>query len=193
VKRNVYDFDGTIYYGDSTVDFYRFCARRYPRILLDLPFSGGYYLGMALGLCTKTRAKQRFYHFLSFLREPEALVEIFWQRNQNKIKPWYREKLQPQDLIISASPEFLLQPICDLLGVQLIASRVDPHTGMTAGLNCHDREKVRRMKELLPDTQIHRFYSDSPADTPLALLAEEAFLVRGDVITPFFSKEKNKK
>ena len=27
---DVYDFDGTIYDGDSTVDFVRFCLRRHP-------------------------------------------------------------------------------------------------------------------------------------------------------------------
>lgn len=30
---NVYDFDGTVYAGDSTVDFYFFCLRKQPGIL----------------------------------------------------------------------------------------------------------------------------------------------------------------
>ncbi len=30
---NVYDFDGTIYSGDSTIDFYLFCLRKQPEIL----------------------------------------------------------------------------------------------------------------------------------------------------------------
>ena len=30
---NVYDFDGTIYDGDSSIDFYLFCIKRKPSIL----------------------------------------------------------------------------------------------------------------------------------------------------------------
>lgn len=30
---NVYDFDKTIYAGDSTIDFYLFCLKRQPAIL----------------------------------------------------------------------------------------------------------------------------------------------------------------
>ena len=34
---DVYDFDGTIYDGDSTVDFSLFCLRRHPALLTALP------------------------------------------------------------------------------------------------------------------------------------------------------------
>ena len=33
MRIDVYDFDGTIYDGDSTVDFTRFCLRRHPAVL----------------------------------------------------------------------------------------------------------------------------------------------------------------
>lgn len=35
---NVYDFDETIYDGDSTVDFYKYCLRRRPYIIFRFPF-----------------------------------------------------------------------------------------------------------------------------------------------------------
>ena len=34
---DVYDFDGTIYDGDSTADFVLFAIRRHPNVLLGLP------------------------------------------------------------------------------------------------------------------------------------------------------------
>ncbi len=41
------------------------------------------------------------------------------------------------DVIISASPEFLLRPICNRLGIRhLIASRVDARSGAYDGQNC---------------------------------------------------------
>ena len=53
------------------------------------------------------------------------------------------------DLIISASPEFLLKPICGILGIKhLIASKVSPVDGKYTGKNCHGKEKVRRFKQL---------------------------------------------
>ena len=37
MRIDVYDFDGTIYDGDSTFDFVLFCLRRHPVIVLSLP------------------------------------------------------------------------------------------------------------------------------------------------------------
>ena len=83
----------------------------------------------------------------------------------------------PGDLVISASPDFLLREVCERRGLALIASRVDPSTGIYEGRNCNGQEKVARFRELYPDTPVHRFFSDSLGDTPMARLAEEAWLV----------------
>ncbi|MEG1525431.1 MAG: haloacid dehalogenase-like hydrolase [Clostridia bacterium] len=193
MKRNVYDFDGTIYDGDSTAHFYRYCAARQPRMLLDLPAVGVAFLGMSLGLVEKTRAKQRLYRFLTFLPDVNAYVADFWATHRQRIKPWYLAQKCRDDLIISASPDFLLAPICAELGVALLASRVDPHTGETEGLNCHDVEKVRRMRERDPDSEVAQFYSDSLSDLPLAELAQEAFLVKGNEFFDFTRDKRRKK
>ena len=37
MRIDVYDFDGTIYDGDSTVDFVFFCLRRHPNVIAGLP------------------------------------------------------------------------------------------------------------------------------------------------------------
>lgn len=34
---NVYDFDGTIYNGDSSVDIYFFLLKRYPKLIAYFP------------------------------------------------------------------------------------------------------------------------------------------------------------
>jgi len=88
------------------------------------------------------------------------------------------------DVIISASPEFFLKPACNMLGIRhLIASPVDAKTGKHRGENCHGKEKVRRFRALFPDASVEEFYSDSYSDTPMAELAEKAYLVKGDTIT----------
>lgn len=183
---NVYDFDKTIYKNDSTFEFFLFCAKTQRKVLLSLPKTALYGIVYLLGLCEKTVFKQAFFGFLSFLDNTETTVERFWDHNQNKIKEWYIKRSQADDVIISASPEFLLAPVCK--NVTLIASRVNPKTGVFTGENCYGSEKVVRLHERLPDCVISEFYSDSLSDTPLAQLAEKAFIVDGDQITPWPDK-----
>ncbi|MEA5047875.1 MAG: haloacid dehalogenase-like hydrolase [Eubacteriales bacterium] len=182
---NVYDFDNTIYRGDSSYDFFRHCAAKYPRVLLSALGSLPGFLAMQLGLMEKTRVKERFYQYLKHVPEVEEEVERFWQTHDRNLKCWYFEQKRSDDLVISASPEFLLRPLMKRLELALLASRVDPKTGRYDGPNCHGEEKVRRFTKSWPDTKIEKFYSDSYHDTPLARLAKEPFLVRGDVIKPF--------
>ena len=89
------------------------------------------------------------------------------------------------DVIISASPEFLLKPICIRLGISnLMASVVDKRTGMYLGINCHGEEKVRRFYKKF-NQEIDEFYSDSFSDAPLANIAKKAYLVDGDILIPW--------
>lgn len=89
------------------------------------------------------------------------------------------------DLIVSASPDFLLRPICEELGVSLIATPMNPYTGKIHGLNCHDEEKVRRFRLEVPEGHIENFYSDSLSDSPLAKLADRAWLVKKGKLSPW--------
>ena len=179
---NVYDFDGTIYSGDSTRDFYFFCLRRHPHILKYLPYQAAFFLRFALGQINKTKFKEKFYVFLSGIRNIDGEVMLFWDRHYLNIKDWYLQNKNKDDLIISASPEFLLEPVCKKLRVSLIASRVDKLSGKTTGENCFGEEKVLRFFEKYPKGNINEFYSDSLSDEPLARLAEKSFLVKGNKI-----------
>ena len=183
---NVYDFDKTIYDGDSTVDFYLYCLRRHPQ-LLRYAFRQAYGIYLhALHRLDTTAMKERFFSFLLGLQDADSLVASFWKRRRGKIKPWYLRQKSETDVIVSASPAFLLEPICAILGVAgPVATQVDIHSGRIQGRNCKGEEKVRRFRERFPDAVIHRFYSDSRTDAPLAGLAKEAFLVDGDRLKPW--------
>jgi phosphatidylglycerophosphatase C len=183
--RNVYDFDNTIYRGDSSVDFFRHCASKYPRIYFSALASAPWFLLMLLGLADKTRVKQRFYRYLRLVPDVFEEVERFWLTHDQNLKDWYFAIKREDDLIISASPEFLLLPLMNRLELSMLASRVTPETGLYEGLNCHGEEKVRRMREAYPETQIDSFYSDSMNDLPLAKLARKAYMVKGDELSPF--------
>ncbi|MBQ7907652.1 MAG: haloacid dehalogenase-like hydrolase [Clostridia bacterium] len=179
---NVYDFDGTIYGGESSCDFFFYCLKRYPGKMWKYLFKAGFYgLGYVLRIVKKIDFKQKFLSFVKELDNVDEACEDFWQINQSKIHKWYMEKKQPTDIIISASPEFLLKPIAKMLGVQrLIASRVVKQSGQFYGPNCHGKEKVRRFRELYPDAHIEEFYSDMKSDRYMAALADKAYMVKGE-------------
>ncbi len=180
---NVYDFDKTIYDGDSTVNFFLYCIKRRPKALLNIPRTLFFGAGYALGLCSKLTFKEQFYRFLRYINDADTLVERFWAENERLIKQWYLEQKREDDVIISASPEFLLLPICGRLGVTLMASVVDIRTGDYTGLNCDSSEKVRRLYERFPNAHVDEFYSDSHIDDPLAEIADKPFLVRGNALS----------
>ena len=83
----------------------------------------------------------------------------------------------------------MLEPIIKKLGIgTLMASRVDKHTGIYDGVNCHGKEKVRRFYEVFPDGRVDEFYSDSYSDSPLAEIADKAFMVDGEKVTKWVFK-----
>ena len=123
---------------------------------------------------------------MSFLPKFENIddeIEEFWDKNKKNIKDFYYENQREDDLVTSASPEFLLRPICQRLGIsRLIASRVDKYSGRYAGENNWGEEKVKRFYEVYPNGEVEEFYSDSYSDDPMAKIADRAYLVKGDQI-----------
>lgn len=180
---NAYDFDKTIYDGDSTADFYLFSLRRHKKILLLSPsLLVAFFRFYVLKKGTKTEFKEIMYRFLRHC-DTQKDVADFWEKNAVKIKKFYLAQKRTDDVIISASPRFLLEPICRSLGLtHLIASEVDSQSGKYSGINCHGEEKVRRFREQFGDSVIEEFYSDSQSDLPMAKIALNAFLVKGEKI-----------
>ncbi len=183
---NVFDFDKTIFRGDSTAKFYKYCLKRYPKVWLHIPsMIGAFAKFYVFKKGTKTQCKEKFYRFLTAIPDIDNAVDEFWAKNGNGVFDWYMKIAQPTDVVISASPEFLLEKFCKKLGVEtMMASRVDKNTGKYEGENCHGQEKVRRFYERYPDGAVDNFYSDSVSDAPLARISKEAFVIdpKGNVL-----------
>lgn len=181
---NIYDFDNTIYDGDSTIDFYLFCILNQWNLIVYLPHQIKSLLFYIMKKYNKKEFKKEFFIFLKGISNIEFLLEEFWKLHKHKIKSWYLEQHEDTDIIISASPEFLLLPICDELNVnKVIASKVDIKTGNLYGENCYGKEKVNRLKKEVENWPIQfQFYSDSLSDVYLALLAKRAYLVKKNKI-----------
>ena len=179
---NGYDFDGTIYDGDSSVDFYLFCLKKNKKILLQLPIQIYGVILYILGIIEKTQFKEYVFSFVKRIDNIDSYVKEFWDHNSKKIKSWYLKQKEKTDIIISASPEFLLKPLEKKMNIKVIASKVDKDTGKFIGKNCHDIEKVKRFNEEVKDKKLKAFYSDSMCDKAIMNIAENAFCVRKDVI-----------
>lgn len=187
MRIDVYDFDGTLFDGESTGAFWRYGLRRRPSLLRFLPeqlLGGLLFLMDAQALTVAKR------HFLCFLRgvDAGAMAQDFWSdpRRLRRLAPWLRRA--PGDIpfaIASASPAFLVAPAARRLGADvLVATRADPRTGLIRGENCRGEEKIRRLREALGDFSVRAMYTDDPvSDAPLLAMAEERYLVRHGRVT----------
>jgi len=184
---NVYDFDKTVFYPDSSCCFYLYCLRHRTRaVIKTLPGALLAYAGyLAGGKKDAKKLKEALFSYLNRIDNIELLVQEFWDANESGICAWYLEQKREDDLILSASPEFLLKPIAERLGVRLMATPMNPYNGKIVGRNCHDEEKVRRFLEVYPSDSAEAFYSDSLSDTPMASLAEKAYLVSREGCIPW--------
>ena len=183
---NVYDFDKTIFYPDSSVSFFLYCLRKHPHAVLrtgkDIV---RYSLRYTNKNVTTKELKEKLFAFLLFLPEPEKAVSEFWDTHFSGIGKWYLAQKRSDDLIVSASPEFLVGEAARRLGVSVLGTRMNIHTGQIEGENCHDVEKTKRFFEAYPDGKIESFYSDSLSDAPLARLARQAWLVNKETLSPW--------
>ncbi len=183
---NVYDFDHTLYKGDSTIAFWKYEMSKHPGLLRLLPHQCIYAIKYAFGKVSKEKFKEEFYVFFKEISNIEVEVKRFWDQNEDRFFDWYSKEHKVDDVVISASPEFIVKEGCRRIGISnVIASRVDSSSGKYIGKNCKGDEKVKRYKNIYGQQQIDKFYSDSRSDTPMAKMAKEAFLVREGKICPW--------
>lgn len=93
----VYDFDKTLYDGETGVNFSVFYLKKYPirSVLFLIKYSKDliFYLLKIIDLIT---LKERYFEFLErhSKGEVEKLVAGFWETKRHKIYSWTREELE---------------------------------------------------------------------------------------------------
>jgi phosphoserine phosphatase len=126
--------------------------------------------------------QRQFFGYLTLIDDFDEQIERYWDKNEKKISAWYLAQKRPDDLIISASPDCIIEPIARRLGVNFMATEYDREYGVFVNNMMYAKEKARYiMDHGFP--LIENFYSDSLADTPLALCAENAHLVTNKAST----------
>ena len=172
---DLYDFDGTIFNGESGTEFYLFCLKRHPKIIKYLPrqLKGAFrYILDRQNMIDKF--KNDFYSFLPAI-DAEKEAELFWNKNAHKMNSWFRPKEHDVPVVVcSASPVFQIKPICDRLGVQLvIGTELDPKTGRMTDINCKGKSKLEYIKKYAPDYTFRDVYTDNTrSDVSILSLAK---------------------
>lgn len=195
MKLIVYDFDGTIYDGDSTFDFLKFLINKKKTLIFKTPKMLLYLIKYKLKLIPKEKMKECFFQIFNKFENIDKLVDEFWMKNQHKLKDFFTKKTSHKnDIIASASPYFLLEPIANEYKIKtLFASPVDKNTGKYNGINCHGVEKVRLINNKFPNSTIENMYSDDArADKPLLDLAKKSYIVKKNELIDY-QEHTNKK
>lgn len=182
ILMNVYDFDRTIYRKDSEVDFFFYLLKKQPSLLRFIPKQCLGFIKYFLRIIDKTSMKSNFYCYLKGVKNIDQEIDEFWDKHIDNIHSWYKERHQDSDVVITASPEFLVKVACDRLNVaRCLGTPVSIKESKIIGLNCHDKEKVRRFVEAGYDVNdVEEFYSDSYSDQPLRDIAKKGYLVKGE-------------
>ena len=184
---NVYDFDKTIYRGDSTKRFIIHLIKRQPALMRFLPGFAVNGLLFVARLRKKQTFKERMFRaFFGHAKNIRGELELFWDANMSRVFHWYMDNRKDDDVVISASPVDIVRPCCERLGIKhIMGSPVDLATGTYSGANCHGEEKVRRFSAAFPGAEIENFYSDSHSDDPMARIACRSFMVKGEELSPW--------
>ena len=179
---NGYDFDETILKGNSVRSFFCYCLLRLPYLIIYFPVL------LCAVIFAKCVSSNTYYNMLTYfvklIPNKQKFVTKFWDKNIKKIKAWYYEQQRDDDIIISASPAYLVEEACKRIGVNCIATPVDLKTSKVIGGNhCYGNQKPTFYREHFGDTPLETFYSDSMSDEPMFKLAKRGYLVKDNKIT----------
>ena len=208
----VYDFDKTLYDGETGVNFSMFYLKKYPvrSILFLMKYSKDliFYL---LKIINLTTLKERYFKFLErhSKSEIEELVDGFWETKRNKIYSWTREELKKNKkecemvIVSSASPLFLIENFLLSLGYDKVFGTNFVNDGKEGketfvakidGENNKGKEKVKKLDEWAKKNELEyeiiKFYSDSLADEPLYNISRKKYWIKRGIKVEGMPKKK---
>lgn len=183
---NIYDFDNTIYNGDTNKDIILYSLRKHPfKVINALLKANKLNKEYKKGLIPFERVKETMLSFLFKIKDTEKFIDGFVDSHIKNIKPWYLSKKDDKDIIISASYELWIVPFCKKLGIKYVIGTKTNNDGTIKGKNCKGREKLIRLAEVIPNAVIINSYSDSESDLPILEVAQNAFVVEGNNLIPY--------
>lgn len=182
-QMKVFDFDETILHGNSVRRFFGYCLVRLPYLVLYLPVQLVACLLYAVKILNKDRFLSVLESFVLFVPCKKKFIVRFWDKNFKHIKSWYLSQRSNEDVVISASPLYLVEEACHRLGVTCFATNYSPETFLSKSPHCWGSVKVDVYRQNFGDTPIEKFYTDSMSDLPLLEMAHEGYFVKGNSVS----------
>ena len=179
---NVFDFDNTIYRGESSVDLAIYMIRNNKRIILYLPKIFYNLIKYKLCIVNKKHTIDAINDFmqnvLSGKEELLGAVYGFWAKNRCKLDTNMLNRIKRSDVIITAGPDFLLNGIRDVLNTDnILCSSVDTEKMKVRYLN-FGSSKAKFYKKKYGNGRIDCFFTDSYNDKALMQLSEHVYIVK---------------
>lgn len=178
----VFDFDNTIYHGESSIDFSIFMIRKNRRIILYLPTIFICLVKYKLCLVDKVKLEKTINDFLKVMikdkRETFRMIVEFWAKNEHKLNKRILGLIKRDDVIMTASPSFLVHGIQERLNTRnIICTEVDPDKKEMTYFNFGEN-KLRRYNKLYGDRKIDCLFTDSYNDKAIMDISEKVYIVR---------------
>ena len=118
---NVYDFDGTIFPTDCSIGFCFWCMKHHPKMWFTFfPKLVKTLIQKKRGKISESKMQRKFFGYLTLVKDFDVQIEKYWNKNEKRIASWYLAQKSPDDLIISASPSCIIEPIANRLGVHFM-------------------------------------------------------------------------
>ncbi|MGN1208364.1 MAG: UbiA family prenyltransferase [Christensenellales bacterium] len=180
---NLYDFDKTIFKKDSSFIFYFYLLSRKPWLFFHL-----------IGLCfmkilnvfkiiSIEKFKEYTFSIFKHFKNKEQVLQAFVQKNKNKFAKFYCEQKNVDDVICTASPEFLVKALMQTINKDaiVVGSKISFETLKYADgeKNCKGANKIEMLKKHFKQQQIscQNAYSDSLSDIYMFDIAQNGFLI----------------
>ena len=176
----VYDFDKTLTYKDTLLDFFLEFSKNPFKILF-------YFLLMVFAklklISNDSLKKWGVKLFLKGVSKEKLEQKAEDYAKKIKTNTVYKEiDFKNRVLIVSASFEEYLKPLFPA-NVQIVASKLEYENNKVKGLlfNCYSKNKKTALKQL-NILKINTLFTDSYSDVSLAEISEKTVVVKGDKI-----------
>lgn len=192
---NIYDFDGTIYNGDSGIDFIKYSFIRAPFLVtISLIKCFFKFLKYKRGKVKFEEVKSAIFSYVKRINNLERFISKFVNKNKYKIKRFYLTQKKKNDVIITASLDFYVKPLCHSVGIKrIISTKYDVNKCQIIGDNCKGDIKAQMIEKRFPNTKIKDIYTDSLSDSSMFKYAQNVYIVNKDKIKEYDENYKFKK
>ncbi|ENW15461.1 Phosphoserine phosphatase [Acinetobacter haemolyticus CIP 64.3 = MTCC 9819] len=198
VNLALFDFDGTLYPKDSFTRFIFFALPKHHVILKGLkilPWIQAYYLGLYPAHAMRPRLFQTMFKGVT-AKQIQSIAINYAQQIIKELDPDLLQQLylhqQRGDhvVLVSASIDLYLAPICELLNIELICTETEIINGTLSGhyqsLDCSCEQKKIRVLQQYNLNEYHQVYAygNSHEDLEMFSLTDHAYMVGQDLTLP---------